>query len=495
MAMSSAATPVEIYILSAFVAFLIVAVSSLVRFRSSIQQSILSSRSRFLASLPSHHGSSTSFIIGFFHPYADMGGGGERVLWSAIQAIQAKYPTAIVVVYAWDRIGEKDQVLVKVKSHFNLAIDSDRLHFIKLKDWIWLEARKYKRLTMVGQSLGSIWVVWEALGALAPDIFVDSIGCAFTFPIVKLFGASVVAYVHYPTVSSDMLQKVASRVADYNNKGSISSNPIKSFAKLWYYRVFAVVYAGMGLFADVIMVNSTWTYNHIVSIWRRPKSTTIVYPPCNTERLLAIPLSRPRQRTILSVAQFRPEKAHMLQLEAFKLFLTENPEYREGVNSAQLVLLGGSRNDEDQKRVQELESAIKVLGLQGNAQIIVNASHEVLGQYLSQSMIGLHTMYNEHFGIGVVEYMAAGLIPLVHKSGGPMMDIVVPFENGPTGFLAETEEEFAAGFKAIFAMSTAEQSQMRERARKSVSRFSDQIFKDSFIQQISPVCQKYCAKP
>ena len=30
----------------------------------------------------------SSFTIGFFHPFCNSGGGGERVLWSAIKAIQ-----------------------------------------------------------------------------------------------------------------------------------------------------------------------------------------------------------------------------------------------------------------------------------------------------------------------------------------------------------------------------------------------------------------------
>jgi len=29
-------------------------------------------------------------VVGFFHPYCNAGGGGERVLWTAIRAIQRK---------------------------------------------------------------------------------------------------------------------------------------------------------------------------------------------------------------------------------------------------------------------------------------------------------------------------------------------------------------------------------------------------------------------
>jgi hypothetical protein len=42
-------------------------------------------------------------------------------------------------------------------------------------------------------------------------------------------------------------------------------------------------------------------------------------------------------------------------------------------------------------------------------------------------------MWNEHFGIGVVEYMAAGLVPVAHNSAGPKLDIVTEYDGKPTG--------------------------------------------------------------
>jgi alpha-1,2-mannosyltransferase len=36
---------------------------------------------------------------------------------------------------------------------------------------------------------------------------------------------------------------------------------------------------------------------------------------------------------------------------------------------------------------------------------------------LGEAVGGLHTMQDEHFGISVVEYMAAGAVPIAHKSG------------------------------------------------------------------------------
>ena len=39
-------------------------------------------------------------------------------------------------------------------------------------------------------------------------------------------------------------------------------------------------------------------------------------------------------------------------------------------------------------------------------------------------------MWCEHFGIGIVEFMAAGVVPVAHDSGGPKFDIVTPDETG-----------------------------------------------------------------
>lgn len=56
-------------------------------------------------------------------------------------------------------------------------------------------------LTLIGQSLGSVWLGMEALKIIVPDVYIDTMGYAFTFPLFKLLaGCSVGAYVHYPTI-------------------------------------------------------------------------------------------------------------------------------------------------------------------------------------------------------------------------------------------------------------------------------------------------------
>ncbi len=49
------------------------------------------------------------------------------------------------------------------------------------------------------------------------------------------------------------------------------------------------------------------------------------------------------------------------------------------------------------------------------------------------------------FVIAVVEMMAAGLVTLAHRSGGPLMDIVVEEESSRNGFLASHDQVLSMG--------------------------------------------------
>jgi alpha-1,2-mannosyltransferase len=89
-------------------------------------------------------------------------------------------------------------------------------------------------------------------------------------------------------------------------------------------------------------------------------------------------------------------------------------------------------------------------------------------------------MWNEHFGIGIVEMMAAGLIVIAHNSGGPKSDIIIPFEGKQTGYLATTPEEYAAAVYKVMTLPMGEQAERRRSAQASSARFSDDLFAESF---------------
>jgi alpha-1,2-mannosyltransferase len=113
----------------------------------------------------------------------------------------------------------------------------------------------------------------------------------------------------------------------------------------------------------------------------------------------------------------RPEKDQILQILSFDQLLKTHPEF---TNCLKLVFIGSVRNTDDESIVAHLKSKIDHLNLNDHVEIIENATYEILNEYLRDCAIGLHSMYNEHFGISIVEYMAAGLITIANDSGGSL---------------------------------------------------------------------------
>ncbi|XP_006879582.1 PREDICTED: GDP-Man:Man(3)GlcNAc(2)-PP-Dol alpha-1,2-mannosyltransferase [Elephantulus edwardii] len=424
-------------------------------------------------------------VIAFFHPYCNAGGGGERVLWCALRALQKKYPEAVYVVYTGDVNVSGDQILEGALRRFNIKLIHP-VKFVFLRKRYLVEDSRYPRFTLLGQSLGSLVLGWEALMLCVPDVYIDSMGYAFTLPLFKYVGGCRVgSYVHYPTISTDMLSVVKNQNAAFNNAAFISRNPFLSRMKLLYYHLFAFLYGLAGSCSDVVMVNSSWTLNHILSLWKVGGCTSIVYPPCDVQTFLDVPLHEKKTTSghlLVSIGQFRPEKNHPLQIRAFAKLL--NNKVAESLPSLRLVLIGGCRNTDDEFRVNQLRKLSEDLGVQDAVEFKINIPFDELKKYLSEATVGLHTMWNEHFGIGVVECMAAGTIILAHNSGGPKLDIVVPYNGDVTGFLAEGEDDYAEAMAHILSMSEEQRLQIRRSARASVLRFSDQEFEVTFLLSV-----------
>jgi alpha-1,2-mannosyltransferase len=79
---------------------------------------------------------------------------------------------------------------------------------------------------------------------------------------------------------------------------------------------------------------------------------------------------------------------------------------------------------------------------------------------------------------------AAGVVPIAHRSGGPLADIV---RDGATGFLAATEGEFSAAMGRLLAMGGGEREAMQRAAMESAKRFSDEEFVKSALRALLPV--------
>eukprot|EP01125_Pyxidicula_operculata_P020886 TRINITY_DN7851_c0_g1_i1.p1 TRINITY_DN7851_c0_g1~~TRINITY_DN7851_c0_g1_i1.p1 ORF type:complete len:474 (+),score=80.95 TRINITY_DN7851_c0_g1_i1:37-1422(+) len=420
--------------------------------------------------------------VGIFHPYCNDGGGGERVLWRIVDVYQ-KHSKFKIVVYSGDLSTTPEKILEKAKDQFGIQLD--KVEFIFLKTRFLVEAKRWPYFTMLGQSIGSMIMGLEALLLYCPHIFLDTMGYSFTYPLFALLGGcKVAAYVHYPTISSDMLQKVSGKKADFNNNSDVSKSTFKTNAKLIYYHIFALLYQITGQFCSLTLVNSSWTRDHIVQRWKKfigsPREVHLVYPPVDCSNLRKFPLTN-RKPYIVSIGQFRKEKNHLLQLESFN-YLLKNCSV-DNKKDLKLVMIGSVRvgNNGDEKRLKKLKDRAEELGIQDQVIIGKGLPGDAKYEWLKQSSIGLHTMSHEHFGIGIVELMSAGIIPVAHNSGGPKADIVTNYNGGRTGFLAIEIEEYAKAIEYILNH-PKEASEIRKNSRESVEKFSDESFSGQVVK-------------
>lgn len=319
------------------------------------------------------------------------------------------------------------------------------IQFLYLSARHWVLASTWPRFTLAGQSFGSLVLTWDAFSLLVPDIFVDTMGFAFALGLSKWLFKNVPtgAYVHYPTISTDMLDSLD----PHHPLGSEGVNAgqgvgIRGVLKRNYWKLFAKAYSLMGSTVDVVMTNSSWTQAHVTTLWgpgrkeaEKTEPIAIVYPPCAVEELeeeveVSAASESNREKILLYIGQFRAEKNHERILESFSEFVHSGSEAAKG---AKMVLVGSVRDERDSKWVYQLRLACRELKIVDDVEFHLDASWtEILG-LLGRSYVGVNGMWNEHFGIGVVEYQASGLICVVHDSGGPKLDIVKDIDGEATG--------------------------------------------------------------
>jgi glycosyltransferase involved in cell wall biosynthesis len=150
----------------------------------------------------------------------------------------------------------------------------------------------------------------------------------------------------------------------------------------------------------------------------------VLYPPVDIEKYLTLSKHGDRENIVVTISRIEPMKN-----------LDIITDIAKEVKEARFVILGLMQSN---SYYAHLMRRIRMLNLEDRVKILINASEELKMEILKKAKIYLHPTKYEHFGIAVVEAMAAGLIPIVHKSGGPWTDII---EFGKYGFGYSNLEE------------------------------------------------------
>lgn len=176
----------------------------------------------------------------------------------------------------------------------------------------------------------------------------------------------------------------------------LESNPSSSLWKTYYWPATLFYHKRVGLI-DRLLSTSNFTKGFVREKWHR-ESTTL-YPPCPID--LYKDLDSPKEDLVVTVGRVVPEKR-------MDLFL----EMAREVPKARFAIIGSVAREQESylRHLREIAPP--------NASFVMSPLRRVR-DVLARSKVYVHCARNEHFGITIVEAMAAGCVPVVHDSGGP----------------------------------------------------------------------------
>ena len=225
-----------------------------------------------------------------------------------------------------------------------------------------------------------------------------------------------------------------------------------------------------------VICNSKFT-KHYIDLEFGTKSI-VVYPPVDIENFK----SKSKNNLILSVGRFsqltQAKNQEVLIKEFIKLVKTGMTNYR-------LILAGGSEIGGKEYveilkkmskgypvEILENPSFTKIKSLYGQAKIFWSASGYRVNEKINPKGV-------EHFGITVVEAMAAGVVPVIYSAGGHKEII----KNNETGFLWKTLQELKIVTKNVIQNRDL-LSRVSKNATKESQKYGYERFKKELLRAI-----------
>ena len=440
--------------------------------------------------------------VSFIHPFCSDCGGGEKVLWKMITSLISYYDTPknrdqnlpkLKINIISGRKDDRQVLFNKLKARFGIDLINPNhinrnklvleIELISMESGYMLRPKNF--LTMLLQILAQFYFAIEIITKVYSDVYCDTTGLPFTYFILRFLGhAKVTAYTHYPFISKDMMYQVQTNKPGVHSRGNLNKNKYIRKMKLLYYNLILKIYKIMGnKCLSFAYVNSTWTFNHMKEIWDdlyKSQKLSILYPPCSISLYKEAAKNEDRQNIIVSFAQFRPEKNQQMQIKILAQLKRKLSIYPE-LEDLELHLIGGVRNSEDQKIFDDLNLFARQLGVEKYVKFLKNGNIEQITEEFSKAKIGIHTMIDEHFGITLIEMMAAGLIVVTHNSAGAKNDILINEGEIKPGFLVNNENEYVIQIEEILIRYNEIREQLVNYSTQRAEKFSDEAFQEKFL--------------
>jgi len=176
----------------------------------------------------------------------------------------------------------------------------------------------------------------------------------------------------------------------------------------------------------ILLTNSRFTQQVAQKYLKR--DMVILHPPVDVHTFASGEAER--ENYVITVSKFTPKRAlHRIPMIAKN---TRNVKF----------LIAGAADAYSSDTITSLQKMTRDCDVHDRVTLLPNVSRLRLIQLLKRAKIYLHVMPNEHFGISIIEAMAGGCIPIVHRSGGPWLDTLEQ-QQGRNGFSYSTAKQAA----------------------------------------------------
>jgi len=211
-----------------------------------------------------------------------------------------------------------------------------------------------------------------------------------------------------------------------------------------------------------ILTNSNYCREFLNKYWGI--NATVIFPPVNVDLYHSNCFHAEHSKPwVVTVSRFARHK----RLEII-------PEVAVRVPKAKFLIIGCGGG------AHLIKAKSKRLGVENRIVLMPNVSLIEKLKVMSKAQVYLHTTLNEGFGIAIVEAMAAGLAPVVHKSGGPWTDILQR-KQGVFGYGFETTEEAVQHISELLDENSL-RLKMIDAAGERARTFSENRFKSDILE-------------
>ena len=287
-------------------------------------------------------------------------------------------------------------------------------------------------------------------------------------------------YVHFPGVPLSTRRKISSHISAVGQRllSSYASlpDPLERVRAGFERRVHDVSWAQH---YTTIAANSSFTAEWVKRLWNVQAET--LYPPVDVA--VSSTASRP---IVMSLGRFFDRSFGHCKKQDVLLDAWEAIEDRDVLPDWSVRLIGGA---DGASRDYVLDLRRRSLDLRAN--IAVNAPRELVRTALGEASLFWHAAgfgedpsshpdRFEHFGIAVVEAMAAGIVPIVFGAAGPA-EIV---RHGVDGYHWSTVDELVEVTERV-ASDPEEWNRLSESARTRAQEYSDAAFGERLLAMLT----------